>query len=75
MAAMNLFEAPRKPGEWSYDAEADTPYISLAAPRPAVGIDLGDGLIVRYDEAMGKVVGMTIVGIGERVAEIVADRR
>lgn len=72
MAGMSLFESTRGPVEWDYDAEADTLYVSFGPPRPAVGIDLGEGMIVRYDETAGKVVGVTIVGIGARVEEVVA---
>jgi uncharacterized protein YuzE len=74
MAGMSLFDGTHGPVEWDYDAEADTLYVSFGAPRPAIGIDVGNGMIVRYDEAAGKVVGVTIVGVGERVRETVEAR-
>jgi uncharacterized protein YuzE len=74
MAGMNLFGHVEGPVEWEYDAEADTLYVSFGPPRPAVGIDIGEGTIVRYDEAAGKVVGLTVVGVGERIGEVVGAR-
>ena len=50
-----------------YDEDADVLYISLESPSPAVGVDIGEGVIIRYDEARGEVVGITIVGVRQRV--------
>jgi uncharacterized protein YuzE len=52
---------------WDYDEEADVLYISVEKPRPAVGVDIGDGLIVRYDEACHEVVGLTVIGMKDRL--------
>ncbi len=52
---------------WDYDGEADALYICLASPKPAVGIDIGEGVIVRYDEAQRQVVGLSIVGLREKM--------
>ena len=38
---------------WDYDGEADALYICLASPKPAVGIDIGEGVIVRYADLTG----------------------
>jgi len=51
--------------ESDYDEEADVLYLSFGEPRPATGIDFGDGIILRYDDGNGEVVGITIVGIKE----------
>ncbi|MDP8923089.1 MAG: DUF2283 domain-containing protein [Chloroflexota bacterium] len=51
-----------------YDAEADVLYISVGDPRPALGVDIGDGLVVRFDEAKREVAGLTIIGFRERLA-------
>ena len=53
--------------EWEYDVEADVLYLSHGEPKEAVGIDAGDGLIFRYDEATEKLVGVTIVGVRARL--------
>ena len=53
--------------EWEYDVEADVLYLSHGEPREAVGIDAGDGLIFRYDEASDRLVGVTIVGLRARL--------
>ena len=74
MADMKLFEGVRGPVEWEYDVEADTLYVSFESPRPAVAIDIGGGVIVRYDEGAGRVVGLTIVEIGVRTEAFVARR-
>ena len=49
--------------EWDYDSEADVLYISFGAPRPAVGVDMGNGVIMRYDEEQDEIVGITIMGV------------
>lgn len=53
--------------EWTYDEAGDTLYVSFGPPRPATGLDLGEGVVVRYEEGTGNVVGVTIIGIGARV--------
>lgn len=54
-------------GHWRYDGEADVLDLSPAEPRPADGVDIGGGVIVRLDEEDGEVVGITIVGLRERL--------
>ncbi|GAF69363.1 unnamed protein product [marine sediment metagenome] len=71
MEAVKLFERNDVPLEWDYDGEADTFYLSFGKPRPAVGVDIGEGVIVRYDEEAREVVGLTIVGVGRRLEEYV----
>jgi len=51
---------------WDYDEEADVLYISVEKPRKAVGLDVGEGVIVRYREDTGELVGLTIIGVKER---------
>ena len=58
-------EAPRG----SYDEGADVLYISLGEPRPALGVDVGDGLIVLYDEDTNEIVGVTIIGLRKRAED------
>lgn len=68
MEALKILD---RPGEitWEYDEEADVLYISAGNPRPATGIDMGEGLILRYDEAKGEVVGLTLTGLRQRLEE------
>ena len=47
--------------------------ISVGEPRPALGVDVGDGLIVRFDEAMRVVVGQTIVEFRQRLERGLAE--
>jgi uncharacterized protein YuzE len=54
---------------WDYDEEADVLYISVGQPRPAVGVDIGEGVIVRYDEARHEVVGLTVIGVRGRLLQ------
>jgi len=49
---------------WDYDEEADVLYISFGDPRPAIAIDI-DGVLVRYTEGTGEIVGVTIIGVGD----------
>ncbi len=55
--------------QWDYDEEADVLYLSIGEPRPAVGIDIGEGMVLRFDEAARNVVGLTIVGLRARLLE------
>ena len=52
---------------WDYDEEADVLYISIGEPQKALSVDIGEGAIVRYIESTGELVGLTLVGVKERV--------
>jgi uncharacterized protein YuzE len=52
---------------WDYDEEAHVLYISMGEPQKALGIDIGDEAIVRYVEATNEVVGLTLIGMKERL--------
>lgn len=54
-------------GQWSYDAEADVLYLSPGDPKPAEGVDIGGGMIALYDEQSGEVVGLTVIGLREKL--------
>ncbi|CAN5882175.1 hypothetical protein BH23GEM7_BH23GEM7_29010 [soil metagenome] len=68
---MEPLKIPDRPGgvTWDYDVEADVLYLSFGGPRPAVGIDIGDGTVIRYDEERNEVVGLTVIGLRQRVEE------
>ena len=55
--------------DWEYDEEADVLYVSIGRPKKATGVDIGQGVIVRYDEKRKEVVGVTIMGVRSRLAE------
>jgi hypothetical protein len=57
MEAVKLFEKKGAPLDWEYDGDADTLYISYGKPKPALGVDVGEGVIVRYDEKLGRWSG------------------
>ncbi|MBI5026831.1 MAG: DUF2283 domain-containing protein [Nitrospirae bacterium] len=52
---------------WDYDEEADVLYISIGEPQMALGVDIGEGAVVRYLESTGEVVGLTLIGVKERL--------
>ncbi len=52
---------------WDYDEEADVLYLSVGEPGLAEGVDIGDGVIARYDERKKEVVGVTLIGLRARV--------
>jgi uncharacterized protein YuzE len=52
---------------WEYDEAADVLYLSLGDPGPAVGVDLGEGIVLRYDECRQEVVGLTLIGLRARL--------
>ena len=67
MEAIKLFDKKNAPLDWEYDGEADTLYISFGKPRAALGVDVGEGVVVRYDEKAQEVVGLTLIGVGKRL--------
>ncbi len=73
MEALKILERPTAI-DWQYDEEADVLYLSIGPPRAAVGIDIGEGVIVRYDEAEKEVVGLTVLGLRERMTSELASR-
>ncbi len=66
MEAVRILEKPATIS-WDYDEEADVLYLSLGEPRPAVGTDIGEGIVVRYDETNKEVVGLTLIGLRARL--------
>lgn len=68
MDALRILEG--KPSlNWEYDEEADVLYISVGKPREAVGVDIGEGVVVRFDDKKKEVVGLTIIGFRSRTLE------
>ena len=59
--------------DWEYDEEADVLYLFVGTPKPAVGVDIGEGVVVRYDEVNNEVVGLTVLGLRERVIKEIAE--
>jgi hypothetical protein len=37
-------------------------YLSVGKPRAAVGVDIGDGVVLRYDEETQEVIGLMVIG-------------
>ncbi|HEX2276081.1 MAG TPA: DUF2283 domain-containing protein [Candidatus Tectomicrobia bacterium] len=66
MEAVKILEKPSSI-TWDYDEEADVLYLAIGKPQPAVGLDIGEGVIVRYDEAHNEVVGLTLIGLRARL--------
>ena len=50
---------------WDYDEGADVLYVSFGEPRPALALDMGEGVVVLYREEDGELVGFTIIGVKE----------
>jgi len=67
MEAIKILKSSRI--DWDYDEQADVLYLSIGAPKKAIGMDIGDGVILRYDEAHNEIVGLTLVGLRERIAK------
>jgi uncharacterized protein YuzE len=60
--------------DWDYDEEADVLFLSFGKPRKAIGVDIGDGVVVRYDEKKKKVVGLTVLGMRARLLESIKEK-
>jgi uncharacterized protein YuzE len=71
MEAVRILERP-KTITWYYDGEADVLYLSIGEPQPAVGVDIGEGVILRYNEASKEVVGLTLIGLRARLLKSLA---
>jgi uncharacterized protein YuzE len=71
MEAVKILEKPTSIS-WDYDEEADVLYLSIGEPQPAIGLDIGDGVIVRYDEARKEVIGLTLIGLRARLLKNLA---
>ncbi len=65
-AVIKILEKPANVS-WDYDEEADVLYLSVGEPRSAVGVDIGDGVVARYDEENKEVVGVTLIGLRARL--------
>lgn len=66
MEAVRILEK-EKSIDWDYDEDADVLYLSVGKPKKAVGVDIGQGVVVRYDEKQKRVVGLTILGMRARL--------
>ncbi|NMF83313.1 DUF2283 domain-containing protein [Nodosilinea sp. P-1105] len=68
MDTLKILQASNQ-ANWDYDDNADVLYLSLGKPCPAVGVDIGDGVVLRYDAAIQEVVGLTVVGLWAKLAK------
>ncbi len=68
MEAVKILEK-RERLDWDYDEDADVLYLSIGKPRKATAVDIGQGVVVRYDEKKREVVGLTILGMRARLTE------
>ncbi len=59
---------------WEYDEDGDVLYLSIGEPKPALGVDIGEGVILRYDENQKEVVGLTLVGLRARLLDSLAEK-
>lgn len=63
-----------KIGDWvfddiEYDVDADVLYMSIGAPRKAVGEQTPEGHIVHFDEKTEEFCGVTIIGVQRILTE------
>jgi uncharacterized protein YuzE len=68
MDAVRILQNPSDVS-WDYDEEADVLYVSVGRPQPALGVDIGDGVILRYNETRNAVVGLTIIGLRAKLQD------
>jgi len=73
METVKILEKPTAIN-WDYDGEADVLYLSVGEPQPAVGIDIGEGTVLRYNEARQELVGVTLIGLKARLLKELADK-
>ena len=73
MEALKILERSQHV-DWDYDEEANVLYLSFGKPRKAIGVDIGDGVVVRYDEKKKEVVGLTVLGMRARLLDSLKER-
>ncbi len=73
METVKILEKPAAIN-WDYDEEADVLYLSVGEPQPAVGVDIGEGTVLRYDEARKEVVGVTLIGLKARLLKELGEK-
>ena len=73
MEVVKILEKPQEIN-WDYDEEADVLYISIGKPQPAVSVDTGEGVLVRYDEVHKQVIGLTFIGLRDRLLKGISNR-
>ena len=56
---------PTAPTEMDYDEAEDVLYISVGEPRLALTLNVGDGLMLRYEPETMKLVGFTVTSFQE----------
>ena len=61
--------------DWEYDGEGDVLYISIGKPQKALGIDIGEGVVIRYREDAKEIVGLTILGMKEKLLNELSEKR
>lgn len=49
-----------------YDRDADTLYLTVGEPRPAISREIGDDILLRIDPDTGSIVGMTVLNLSDR---------
>ena len=73
METVKILEKPAAIN-WDYDEEADVLYLSVGEPQSGVGIDIGEGTVLRYDEARQEVLGVTLIGLKARLLKELNER-
>jgi len=73
MEAIKILEK-REHLNWDYDEDADVLYISIGSPRKALSVDIGEGVIIRYLEETREVVGLTVLGMKERLVGVLSNK-
>ncbi len=66
METVKILEKPASLS-WDYDEEADMLYLAVGEPRPAEGVDIGEGVVLRFDPERREVIGLTVVGLRARL--------
>ena len=72
MEAVKILEKPAELN-WDYDEDADVLYVSVGEVRPALGVDIGEGVVLRYDEDAKEVVGLTLIGLRTKLLRKLAE--
>lgn len=75
MEAIKVIPEKKKKIDWDYDEEADVLYLSFEKPRPSIGVDMGEGVILRYDEEKGEITGLTIIGIRSALMQAIKRKK
>jgi hypothetical protein len=58
---------------WDYNDETDTFFLSAGNPQGVTDIDIGEGLVVYYDQIGEEIIGFNLTGLRSKLLKKLSD--